>query len=263
MRVFYLLLTTLFFINTSLAQDGDLSALLSDINGDGEVRLLFFGDSITFGVGDGTSVGEFIEEPPITDGGDGYPRRVEELMGILADNEGAPGEFLTEGGIDRFPAVVASSVADVVGFFEGSNDAVHKVSGGAFELAVQRAINVAGALGKQIILFTIPPPCCDKESLSLFTGDYTSHIKELAVVNSLPVVDIERAWQTTCNNISTCHLYNLPEGLHPNIEGYDVIAQVIVATLLGIDIFSEEGAVELEEALELPEGTVIVKPELE
>ena len=41
-----------------------VEAQLSDRNGDDELRILFFGDSLTFGVGDGLLPSEFVEVGP-------------------------------------------------------------------------------------------------------------------------------------------------------------------------------------------------------
>ena len=40
-----------------------------------------------------------------------------------------------------------------------------------------------------------------------------------------------------------------------------MIAQVLLAKLAGIDIFSPQGATDLEKAYALPAGSVIVKPD--
>ena len=56
-------------------------------------------------------------------------------------------------------------------------------------------------------------------------------------------------------------MYNLPDGIHPNTRGYDAIAQTVLATLYGIDIFAAQGAADLEAALGLAAGTVIVRPD--
>ena len=107
---------------------------------------------------------------------------------------------------------------------------------------------------------TLPEPCCEHGSLSPFTTSYSISILEIAAANSLRTVDLEQVWKTTCQNPGECELYNLPEGLHPNSLGYDVIAQSVSATLLGIDILAADGAAQLEAALGLEPGTVLVKP---
>jgi hypothetical protein len=75
------------------------------------------------------------------------------------------------------------------------------------------------------------------------------------------LADIARAFASTCDNLNKCQLLNVPEGLHPNTLGYDVIAQTVLATLYGIDIFSQSGASELAGALGVETSVIKVKPE--
>jgi lysophospholipase L1-like esterase len=235
---------------------------LQDTNGDGEISYLGFGDSITYGVGDGTEPGEYIVISPRTDGFQGYIPRLSALVSIPAFNSGRPGEVFTSGGLVRLPGVLLTTPADIVGIFEGANDAIFRVQERDYRIALQTAVNMTRALGKNALLFTIPPPCCNRASLALYTRAYSSVVRELGRINDLIVVDLEKAWETTCNSINNCDLFNLPEGLHPNRKGYDVMAQTVAAALLGIDIFAPGGARDLEQALGLPEGGIIVQPEL-
>jgi len=251
---------SLFFLcipGVLLAQD----TMLEDMNGDDIISYIGFGDSITFGVGDGTVPGDFVVVSPATDGSAGYVPRLAQLTGLMVENSGVPGEELTRGGISRLPGVMLSSSADIVGFFEGANDAVFRVSLTRFRQSLQRAINVITALNKKPLLMTIPPPCCDRASLAFFTSAYNAVIRDLAFINDLVIADLERAWFSTCDDINFCNLFNVPEGLHPNSKGYDVIAQTVAASLFNVDIFSLDGAAELETVLGLEEGTIIVLPD--
>ena len=249
-----LLCASVCLLNISYAQD-----FLEDCNGDGIVSHIALGDSITFGVGDGTSVGDFVEEAPTTDGRAGYTSRVESLSGIDVQNRGIPGERLITEGIFRAPEAIGSSSADGVFILYGTNDAIFQEDRGDYRRALQRVINVARALGKKIILITLPPPCCDHDGVELFTNSYNGSVQGLASSNDIPLADVAGAWATTCNSLSECNLYNLPEGLHPNEKGYDVLAQMVTAAMYGVNLLAEGGAAELEEMLELPEGTIIVE----
>jgi lysophospholipase L1-like esterase len=245
------------FISNVCAQQTNY---LQDRNGDGVISYMGFGDSITYGVGDGTVPGQQVEEIPFTRGGFGYLKRVRDLAKISTQNEGTPGEVFTAEGIARFASVLEGSNADIVGILGGSNDANFRIADGTYERKLQRAINVAKILNRQVVLITPPPPCCDHESLAPITDSYGQQVKKLALVNSLPVADLVLAWNTTCRNIFLCDLYNLPEGLHPNIKGYDVIGQTILSAIYGIDIFSPDGAKEFGSAFDIPESEVVVKP---
>jgi hypothetical protein len=91
-------------------------------------------------------------------------------------------------------------------------------------------------------------------------NSYSAAVNYIGALNQVPIVDLQRVWRTTCSGGEECDLFNLPDGLHPNTRGYDAMSQAFLATLYGIDIFSAEGPVQLEQALALPAGTVFIKP---
>jgi len=202
-----------------------------DVTGDGKVHILAFGDSITYGVGDGGNPGDFVEV--IDDSGSprGYPLRLSSNGGLLVSNAGVPGEQLLRGGTERFPDLVVGTDVDTVVFMEGVNDAVQRVEASEYRAAVQRVINVARAEGRNIVLNTLPPPTAMRDSLAPYTTLYSTVIRELAGVNDLVVADVEQKFITDCPDMESCMYYNLPEGLHPNTSGYDAIAEVISASL--------------------------------
>ncbi|MCB0339795.1 MAG: SGNH/GDSL hydrolase family protein, partial [Bdellovibrionales bacterium] len=191
--------------------------LLVDRNGDGVIRVTAFGDSITYGVGDGTSPGAFVEVAPFTDGNIGYPPRVQALGGIEIFNQGDPGESLAVGGILRFPAVLQSTSPDVVVIFEGSNDVLQDTAP-EFGRNLQKAINVANALGITPVVSTLPPECCDRGGRTPLVRQFNQRIRAVVAENELSLIDLERAWDSTCSG-PECQLYNVPEGLHPNSLG--------------------------------------------
>jgi lysophospholipase L1-like esterase len=190
----------------------------------------------------------------------GYPKRLTSLLNLSVRNSGIPGEELVAQGVWRIPDLVSSSQVDTVLFMEGSNDAVKQISRGDYARAVQRAINVTRASGKQIVVATIPPATGDHAALRFITESYSSAVRELAAINEVPLADVETLWHSTCPELESCDLYNLPEGLHPNTKGYDALAQIFAATLLGIDLLAPTGPADLESALGLSEGSVVVRP---
>jgi len=197
---------------------------LADNNGDGSVEIIAFGDSITYGVGDGIAPGTYVEQ--ITDAGAprGYPLRLSENLNVAVLNAGKPGEELVTEGVYRFVDVVVGSSADTVIIKEGVNDAVYLTPTAEFSAALQRVINVAYAEGKAVVVATLAPPTQMHASLDPVTTAYSVSVRALALLNSLPLVDIEATFLTACPMMSTCSYYNLPEGLHPNTLGYDAIA---------------------------------------
>lgn len=211
-------------------------SVLSDTNGDGQVEILAFGDSITYGVGDGTQPGEYVVTIPGRGAPRGYPLRLSSLVGVPVYNGGVPGEELVGSGaigsgIDRFPNLIVGSSVDVVIIMEGSNDAQHFVTSRTYSTTLQKAINVARAEGKHVVLATLPPPTGNHAQFAGFTYAYSESVRQLATLNSLALSDVEQTFFEGCTQLSTCAYYNLPEGLHPNTPGYDAITDAMAAAL--------------------------------
>ncbi len=206
---------------------------LSDRNGDGQVVVLAFGDSITYGVGDGLAPGSYVEEIPEIGTAKGYPARVSEATGTGVNNAGVPGERLLTDGVYRLPGLVVGSDVDTVIIMEGANDAINRTESREYRIALQRLINVVRAEGRSVVLSTLPPPAASRSSLAPYTSLYSSIVRELGVINSIPYADVEQKFITACPDLDTCSLYNIPEGLHPNTAGYDVISEEMQVALGG------------------------------
>ena len=255
----------------SIAQSGPSAdalenSLIHDWNGDGELRLMAFGDSLTRGVGDFTAPGVEIHETadiffPGPSQEAGYPLRLENWTGLSVQNYGDPGESLVSGnGVYRFANSIQQVRPDVVVFYEGSNDAVFQKSSTEYFFRLQSVVNMARAVGAHPVIATVPVPTENHSGSAPFVSSYNGMVKRVAQFGSLPYADLSRAFQNSCD-YPDCDLYNFPEGLHPNTRGYDLIAENIAATLFQIDIFAADGAAQLETALGLPAGTVITKPD--
>lgn len=240
----------LFFVSINCTAD---DSLLVDTNGDGNISVLALGDSITYGVGD-----TFDPEDNEPNFG-GYPARLSSLIGLPVVNEGNPGEQLVNGGAKRFSTLIQSSSADIVLILEGANDAFSQFTTSQYRSSLQRVINITTALGKTPLVMTLPATCCEHAQLNPFISAYSGVVNNVVAVNNIRTADIRATWDTTCSS-EQCDLYRLPEGLHPNPSGYDAMSQTIAASLLGINIFAPDGAANLESALGLTPGTVIVKP---
>ena len=209
---------------------------IQDLNFDGMVSVLAFGDSITRGIGDFIRVGEEVTSGlPTPPGEAGYPLRLETILGVSVENKGIRGEFLSDSGIFRFAQTVANSPADYVVISEGANDTF--LSATSFELKrdMQAMINMSKALGKAPMIATIPTPCCGHSGSIPFINSYNQEFRDLANINNVLFADVEEAFDITCSG-DECYLLNLPEGLHPNVKGYDAMAQTIMAAFLGIDL---------------------------
>lgn len=224
---------------------------LQDFNGDGQIRILAFGDSLTRGVGDFAEAHQDITIATSPSSEAGYPLRVEGYLGVSVDNGGVPGERLTDEGLPRLASTIRGYAPDVVIISGGSNDAIIRVRPSVYFRSVQAMVNISQALGARVLLLTTPPSCCERAGLKLFTDSYDSEMRLLAGINSVALVDIEQAYENSCNGNAECFLLNLPEGLHPNIEGYDVMGEMVAGSLLGIDMLSSAGQQLFAEALAL------------
>jgi|GEM_PF-1012503 len=241
--------------------DAIKNSILEDVNGDGLIQLEAFGDSITRGVGDFVPAGEEDLEnfPDITGKEAGYPLRVETLLGISVKNSGVPGEILNTEGLVRFIATLPQTLPDTVFISGGANDANDRASTTDFNASLQTMINFARAVGVNVVLVTTPRPGSDHENLAPFVDAYVTQMRASSIINDLPLADANQAFSKSCN-ISRCYLLNLPEGLHPNIEGYDIMGEAVLASIFRIDLNLADGAGKLETALNLPAGTVKTKP---
>lgn len=235
-------------------------SLLVDINGDQVVTIVAFGDSLTRGTGDFIPAGEDIEILSTSSEEAGYPLRIEQRLGLSVLNRGDPGERLTENGLYRFAQIIPALRPDIVVISEGANDSFAGVDASRYFTYMQTAINIARALNITVVAGTIPTPCCNHSGISVFVSAYNQELRLASAVNNLRLADIQHAFQNTCR-VGRCELLNLPEGLHPNIEGYDVMGETVIAALYGINLFAPDGPALLEQALALPPGSVRTRPD--
>jgi len=250
---------------TSLPEEIKQGALIKDRNGDGAIVTFAFGDSITRGVGDfiesGTDVqnmGDFT----LPDTEAGYPLRVEAFLGLGVNNRGEPGERITGGTLPRLVEELRSHAADLVIIGGGSNDAAHAVSGEEVFVTAQTMINISRASGSEVALIKIIPSFGNHSSLNYFTQEYNRQYDLLAAVNGVTLVPLDRAFNNVCPDYeSDCPLLNTPEGLHPNIEGYDVMGEMITASILGIDLLVPGNSLVFEQVLGLVPGSTKTVPD--
>jgi lysophospholipase L1-like esterase len=256
-----IILTTGQFASAQVVSSVLEKSYLKDRNGDGILRVVAFGDSITRGTGDYTPPNEEVEIPTQPTSEAGYPLRLEGYLGIPISNAGKPGDEISNDGIPRFVRVLNTQNPDVVIFSMGANDVFDLLGSKTYFHLLQTAVNIAQARGIQVILGTILPTCCNRIGSRPFIDIYDAEIQRVVRSNDLPIADIYRAFRSTCTTLDECQLLNRPEGLHPNAAGHDVIAEVVTAALLKIDIFSTDCALKFEQALNLQTGSVKTKPD--
>jgi lysophospholipase L1-like esterase len=212
-------------------------APLSDRNNDGQIEVIAFGDSITYGVGDGTEPGQYVSQ--IDEVGDprGYPLRLSSVLAVPVLNAGVPGETVIGipgprvAGVVRFPEVAVGGTADLVIIFEGINDARYDISATELEAGYQKMINVARADNKNVAIATLLPPTVERGILAPTAALYSETIRGLGAMNGILVIDLEQDFLRDCPDLSTCPYYNLPEGLHPNTVGYDALTRMIATAI--------------------------------
>ncbi|MCC6933002.1 MAG: SGNH/GDSL hydrolase family protein [Deltaproteobacteria bacterium] len=238
------------------------NSMLYDHNGDGRIVVLAFGDSLTRGTGDFVSPNEEVYEIEQLDSEAGYPLRMEQTLGISVLNRGKPGERLLSGGLKRYISTVLSERPDVILIMEGANDAMDQENANDYMRALQTAINVAIDIQAEPILLTLTPAIGYHEGLAPFINAYNDKIRALGVYNGIAISDIYQAFVNTCAGIPDCGLINRPEGLHPNVEGYNVIGEMANAAVLKVDILTTEGRTMYEQALYLLPGSIETVPGL-
>ena len=234
--------------------------ILSDNNGDLNIDVLAFGDSITRGTGDRNPPYAEIDSVEHMFSEAGYPKRVEKMLNIPVDNYGNPGESLVEDGMRRFLYSIRHHAPDVAIISEGTNDARYRADTSKIYNCLQTMINVASYYNTFPVLMNLAPTCCDHSGQYPYIKEYNNVYKAVALTNDITLANISHAFSNICNS-SRCYLLNLPEGLHPNIEGYNIMAEVVAAALLGIDIFAPEGPTFLDQALGRAPGTAKTKPD--
>jgi len=201
---------------------GDKGLGLKDLNGDGQIRILCFGDSITQGFGD--NAGEPPEDPP--GGFGGYPPRLQALTGVTVINAGVGGEQ-TGSGLDRLPDTLQQSNPDYVILLEGANDIEHHQEDAAVQ-NLEAMVEDVFQFGAQPILGTLLPTCCHHQN-SVDPGtieDVNTALEEFAKKDRVPVIDFHTAFKPEADGTvdPASGLIHVPDGLHPTPAGYDLMA---------------------------------------
>lgn len=194
----------------------------SVVNGQ-TANIIAFGDSVTAGYGST---------------GGGYPPKLSALLNTnskpsIVANRGRSGENTTQG-VARIGGVLASWPANLILIMHGENDIVQGVSVETTRFNLESMINQSRAAGVTPIIATLTPN--DKNGLtSTIAQVWNPMIIDLASTTGTPLADqysaILPSWGTS--NI---------DGLHPNEEGYWIIARTWYAVIS--PMISETGEVD-------------------
>ncbi len=212
-----------------------------DLNSDGQIVVLCFGDSITRGVGDGADENALPPAPSA-----GYPARLAPLLvakskiPVVVLNDGVPGER-TPSGLPRLRQHLQQNPVDYAIILEGTNDVEDGNAPRALQ-NVQAMIDAVFGVGAQPLLGTITPSCCNHQNQLPFGAEvfYNDQLRAIAAQDMVPVIDFYNAFTDGPGPMgealrydSTFGLINTPEGLHPTPAGYDLMGASAAQAFLG------------------------------
>jgi lysophospholipase L1-like esterase len=164
--------------------------------------VLAFGDSLTHGTG--------------ADSTQSYPAQLAQLIGRKVINAGVPGE-LTVSGRQRLPALLDRYRPGLLILCHGGNDLLRKLDLDATRNNLQAMLAAAQARDIPVMLLGVPGP-------GLFLLESAELYGELAEQHGIPYEgDIIPAVESD-NSLKA-------DPIHPNAEGYLLIAEAIVRLL--------------------------------
>jgi len=163
--------------------------------------IVAFGDSLTYGTGATES--------------ESYPAALAELIGRKVVRAGVPGE-VTEGGLQRLPAVIEEHRPALMIVCLGGNDMLRKLDEAQTKANLREIIRMIRAGGISVVLVGVPKP-------ALITGTaefYAEIAKEFNVPYEGKIVS------------EVLHQRDLKsDSIHPNARGYRKMAEAIAELL--------------------------------
>jgi len=163
--------------------------------------IVAFGDSLTYGTGATES--------------ESYPAALAQLIGRKVVRAGVPGE-VTEGGLQRLPAVIEEHRPALVIVCLGGNDMLRKVDPAQTKANLREIIRTIRARGISVVLVGVPKP-----ALMTSTAEFYAEIaKEFNIPYEGKVVS------------DVLHQRDLKsDTIHPNAKGYRKMAEAIAELL--------------------------------
>jgi acyl-CoA thioesterase-1 len=163
--------------------------------------ILAFGDSLTFGTGAKKE--------------QAYPAQLQALISRTVINAGIPGE-VSMSGLRRLPALLKQHQPDLVIICHGGNDILRRQNLQQTSNNIQQMIDISRSYGAEVILVGVP-------KFGIFLAS-TEFYTELADLNHLPIEN------TVLSDVLKVASYKSDQ-IHPNAEGYRVLAQRLAALL--------------------------------
>lgn len=164
--------------------------------------ILSFGDSLTFGTGATTQ--------------QAYPAKLQELISRTVINAGIPGE-VTQSALYRLPELLKRHQPDLLILCHGGNDILRHYDLKQTKENLQQMINLAKVNNTQVLLIGVP-------QFGIFL-DPAPFYDELAQVNQLPIENEILSSILKSNKLKS-------DQIHPNAEGYALMAERIQALLI-------------------------------
>lgn len=195
----FLALTILFL--SSLLTACDKAPKLTPLESD--AIILAFGDSLTYGTG---------TQNPKTES---YPAVLSQLINRTVINAGIPGE-VSQLGLERLPELLQQHQPQLVILCHGANDILRKQNISETEKNLRKMIKLIQQSGAQVVLMAVPD-----FNLTLQPADFYQRIADkykLPIENTI-ISKIERKPKLKSDNV------------HPNTEGYTLIAEKMAALL--------------------------------
>ena len=190
-----LLLTCMLASLAGCGKPPSLSRLAAD------ATVLAFGDSLTFGTG-------AKEE-------DSYPAQLAPLIGRRVVRAGVPGE-VTSAALERLPGAIDEHAPRILLLCIGGNDFLRRMSKAQAAANVREMVKLATSRGVEVVLIGTPEP-----GLGVSPPDF---YEQIAKEFKLPYDGDVIGQVLKDRNLKS-------DTVHPNAQGYGVIAQRLAALL--------------------------------
>lgn len=193
-----------------------------------ELVFLAFGDSITQGYGDTSSLGG------------GYTRRLERWLNqqghpSVVVSHGVGGETTAQG-LSRIDSVLVEG-GDYLLLMEGTNDISHHVGIESIRFNLDEMAQRAEDLGMVVVHASVIPriPTAQTDSSNVRTSALGSSIVNLAAASLRPVADVFTVFEGLPDVFDNYYYYDdeVPDPVgHPNTDGYIALGGVFLETIL-------------------------------
>lgn len=164
--------------------------------------ILAFGDSLTYGTGADHRT-------------ESYPAVLAELSGKTVINAGVPGEVSQEG-LARIERLLAEHQPQLVLLCHGGNDLIRKLDTVALKQNLSRMIALIREHGSQVVMLSVPKPGVFLKPAPLYRE--VADNDQVLLENDI-IADVESETELKS------------DAIHPNAEGYRLIAQRIAELL--------------------------------